>query len=165
MFKKTLNSVRHEADFCIVGGGMAGFCAALSAARNGIKVVLMHDRPVGEDNHAWECTSGDWIEYRFKKPEPIKDVTLILDSGLDKAVMMSYHFKHEELKQPPQVMPKEWDIEVKENNEWKTLLAEKSNYMRHRRIQVNRNISAIRFKLNKTWGAEQSRVYGFYVSS
>lgn len=34
------------ADLCVVGGGMAGMCAAIAAARNGAKVVLMHERPV-----------------------------------------------------------------------------------------------------------------------
>ena len=38
--------VVHEADLCVVGGGMAGLCAALAAARHGAKVVLMQDRPV-----------------------------------------------------------------------------------------------------------------------
>src|ERR1039458_9739270 len=33
-------------DFCVVGGGMAGTCAALTAARSGLKVVLVQDRPV-----------------------------------------------------------------------------------------------------------------------
>ncbi len=33
-------------DFCVVGGGMAGLIAALSAARHGAKTVLIHDRPV-----------------------------------------------------------------------------------------------------------------------
>ncbi|MBL8173543.1 MAG: FAD-dependent oxidoreductase [Bryobacterales bacterium] len=35
-----------SADFCIVGGGIAGICAALSAARNGAKVILIQDRSV-----------------------------------------------------------------------------------------------------------------------
>jgi len=35
-----------EADLCIAGGGMAGVCAALAAARNGSRVVLLQDRPV-----------------------------------------------------------------------------------------------------------------------
>lgn len=35
-----------ETEFCVVGGGLAGLCAALSAARNGTKTVLMQDRPV-----------------------------------------------------------------------------------------------------------------------
>ncbi len=37
---------KHEADLCVVGGGMAGLCAALAAARHGAKVLLMQDRPV-----------------------------------------------------------------------------------------------------------------------
>ena len=35
-----------HSDLVVVGGGMAGTCAAISAARNGIKVVLIQDRPV-----------------------------------------------------------------------------------------------------------------------
>lgn len=39
---------RHElsTDFAVVGGGLAGVCAALAAARNGQKVVLLQDRSV-----------------------------------------------------------------------------------------------------------------------
>lgn len=35
-----------QTDFCIVGGGMAGVCAAITAAREGLQVVLVQDRPV-----------------------------------------------------------------------------------------------------------------------
>lgn len=41
-----LNRKEIRADFCVVGGGIAGICAAIAAARNGAKVVLMHERPV-----------------------------------------------------------------------------------------------------------------------
>ena len=34
------------ADFVVVGGGMAGVCAALAAARNGAKVILIQNRSV-----------------------------------------------------------------------------------------------------------------------
>ncbi|MBK3519016.1 FAD-dependent oxidoreductase [Carboxylicivirga marina] len=49
-----------QAEFCVVGGGMAGVCAALSAARNGIKTVLVQDRPVLGGNASsevrmWVC--------------------------------------------------------------------------------------------------------------
>lgn len=37
---------RHKVDFCVVGGGLAGMLAAISAARHGLKVAFMHDRPV-----------------------------------------------------------------------------------------------------------------------
>lgn len=35
-----------SADFCVIGGGLAGVSAALAAARNGAKVVLVQDRSV-----------------------------------------------------------------------------------------------------------------------
>lgn len=39
-------AILHKADICVVGGGLAGMCAAISAARRGSRVVLVHDRPV-----------------------------------------------------------------------------------------------------------------------
>ena len=39
-------TVTHDVDLCVVGGGMAGLCAAIAAARHGGSVALMHDRPV-----------------------------------------------------------------------------------------------------------------------
>ena len=41
-----MQTITHEADFCVVGGGIAGLCAAVAAARGGARVVLVHDRPV-----------------------------------------------------------------------------------------------------------------------
>ncbi len=51
---------KHQVDFCIVGGGMAGLCAAVAAARHGAKVALMQDRPVLGGNASseirmWVC--------------------------------------------------------------------------------------------------------------
>ncbi len=54
-----LKSIKHKADFCVVGGGLAGMCAAISAARRGIKVVLIHDRPVFGGNASSEIRM--WI--------------------------------------------------------------------------------------------------------
>lgn len=52
-----------EADFCVVGGGISGLCAAVAAARRGLSVVLMHDRPVLGGNASseirmWICGSN-----------------------------------------------------------------------------------------------------------
>jgi hypothetical protein len=41
-----MRTLQHEVDFCVVGGGLAGLCAAVAAARHGARVVLVHDRPV-----------------------------------------------------------------------------------------------------------------------
>lgn len=49
-----LKNVKHECDFCVIGGGLAGMCAAIAAARHGCKVVLMHDRPLFGGNASGE---------------------------------------------------------------------------------------------------------------
>jgi hypothetical protein len=48
-----------SADLCVVGGGMAGLCAALAAARNGLRTVLVQDRPVLGGNASSEIRM--WI--------------------------------------------------------------------------------------------------------
>ena len=55
-----LNEIKLRADLCVVGGGMAGICTAISAARHGSSVVLMHERPVLGGNASseirmWVC--------------------------------------------------------------------------------------------------------------
>ncbi len=46
---KKANSAREKnlsCDVAVIGGGAAGMCAAVAAARNGAKVILVQDRPV-----------------------------------------------------------------------------------------------------------------------
>lgn len=56
---QTLHHVTHEFDVCVIGGGMAGMCAAIAAARNGATVALVHDRPVFGGNASSEVRM--WI--------------------------------------------------------------------------------------------------------
>ena len=49
----------HQADLCVVGGGLAGMCTAISAARHGVRVLLMQDRPVLGGNASSEMRM--WI--------------------------------------------------------------------------------------------------------
>ncbi|MCR5042494.1 MAG: FAD-dependent oxidoreductase [Clostridia bacterium] len=58
--KKEFQTQRHTVDLCVVGGGLAGLCAAVAAARGGSKVALIHDRPVLGGNASseirmWVC--------------------------------------------------------------------------------------------------------------
>ena len=54
-----LNRKKITCDFCVIGGGMAGICAAIAAARGGASVVLMHERPVLGGNASSEIRM--WI--------------------------------------------------------------------------------------------------------
>ena len=44
----------HITQLCVIGGGMSGMLCAISAARHGIKVVIIHDRPVFGGNASGE---------------------------------------------------------------------------------------------------------------
>lgn len=57
--RKGLNREERRADVCVVGGGMAGLCAAIAAARNGASTVLLHDRPMFGGNASSEIRM--WI--------------------------------------------------------------------------------------------------------
>lgn len=54
-----MKTANHICDLCVVGGGMAGISAAVSAARKGIKVILVQDRGVLGGNASSEIRM--WI--------------------------------------------------------------------------------------------------------
>ena len=47
-----------EFDFVVAGGGVAGMCAAIAAARKGLKVALIQDRKVLGGNNSSEVRVG-----------------------------------------------------------------------------------------------------------
>lgn len=58
--KKAFQTIEHTVDICVVGGGLAGLCAAVSAARHGARVLIMQDRPMFGGNASsevrmWVC--------------------------------------------------------------------------------------------------------------
>lgn len=55
-----LEKTEIRTQLCVIGGGLAGICAAVAAAREGCKVVLMHERPMLGGNASseirmWVC--------------------------------------------------------------------------------------------------------------
>jgi hypothetical protein len=49
-----MKNITESYDVVVCGGGLAGFCAAVSAARNGAKTCLVHNRPVLGGNSSSE---------------------------------------------------------------------------------------------------------------
>ena len=68
-----------EFDFVVTGGGIAGTCAAVAAARLGLKVALIQDRPVLGGNNSSEVRV--WLQgARNKEPWPrVGDVVAELE--------------------------------------------------------------------------------------
>ena len=69
---------RHElhTDFVVVGGGLAGACAAIAAARNGAKVVLVQDRSVLGGN-----ASSEVRMHVVGADVPVHPVLCVADDG------------------------------------------------------------------------------------
>ncbi|MEI6491766.1 MAG: FAD-dependent oxidoreductase [Verrucomicrobiota bacterium] len=66
------NFLNHQFDFCVVGGGISGLCAALAAARRGLRVALVQNRSVLGGNASSEirqhiggaCFAGHYPDAR-----------------------------------------------------------------------------------------------------
>lgn len=52
--KRYLNQLDLSADLIVAGGGLSGVCSAITAARQGVKVILVQDRPVLGGNSSSE---------------------------------------------------------------------------------------------------------------
>lgn len=55
-----MKKLNYTAKLCVVGGGLAGTCAAIAAARHGIETIIIQDRPVLGGNASsevrmWVC--------------------------------------------------------------------------------------------------------------
>ena len=63
MKQEEFKVIRHDVDFCVVGGGLAGLCAAVEAARHGVRTALVQERPMLGGNASseirmWVCGAG-----------------------------------------------------------------------------------------------------------
>lgn len=54
-----MKTINHRTQLCVIGGGMAGLCCAVAAARKNIKTILVQDRPVLGGNASSEIRM--WI--------------------------------------------------------------------------------------------------------
>jgi len=101
---RNLKSITLSTDLIVVGGGLSGVCAALTAARAGVQVILVQDRPILGGNSSSEVrlwilgatshmgNNNRWsreggvideilVENTFKNPEgnPLIFDTILLD--------------------------------------------------------------------------------------
>ena len=55
-----MKTIEHHYDFVVIGGGLAGICAAVTAARQGLRTALVQDRPVLGGNASTEIRVPPW---------------------------------------------------------------------------------------------------------
>lgn len=85
-----MKTLEYNADLCVIGGGLAGLCCAISAARHGIKVVLVHDRPVLGGNASSEIRM--WIGGCHGKDNR--------EGGIIEEIMLENFYSNPSLKYP-----------------------------------------------------------------
>ena len=103
-------SINHTCDLCVVGGGLSGTIAALSAARHGLKVVLIQDRPMLGGN----CSSEIRMWVRGARGYWNRETGILAE------------FEEENIYRNPTLAPTLWDSvlfgKVKENKNITLLL-------------------------------------------
>ena len=120
------------------------------------------NRPVGDELHAWVCRPGDHAEYVFDAPRDVEQATLVLDSSLDKNITMSLHYTGM-LHSTPETLPRPFRIEGLVGDRWETVERVEGNTQRLVRVPLRRRLGGVRFVLEATWGAAESRTFAFWV--
>ena len=72
-----------EADFVVVGGGLPGTCAAVAAARRGLRVALVNDRPVLGGNASSEIRVWSGGEARYPLVKELRGWFMNRDRNLE----------------------------------------------------------------------------------
>ena len=91
-----MKTLFYQTDLCVVGGGMAGLCCAIAAARHGVKVVLVQDRPVLGGNASSEIRM--WIGGAYVMGGgPVKNLR---ESGIIEEIFLENFYQNSALKYP-----------------------------------------------------------------
>ena len=121
------------------------------------------DRPVGDEDQSWVGEFGSWVEYRFAKPEKIRELRFVFDSDFNrKEKNMPASFPLEfEPHRVPKTLVRAFRIEVEQDGEWEQVLKIEDNYQRLARLSLDLEASAVRFVPVSTWGSEKVRVFAW----
>jgi hypothetical protein len=111
------------------------------------------------ERHSWQAAPGDWIAYSFESPQQVEQITLVLDSNLERG------FKPPNSPQDlPPNMPKSFTIEIKAGGSWGTFYSTSENYLRWVKIPVQKTVEGIRMTIEELYAAETTELYGFHIS-
>ena len=118
------------------------------------------NRQVGDNPHCWTAMVGSTIAYHFPALRTVHEVTLVLDSALERSIA----FRGPGWQEPfPRELPRQFRLEIQTAGSWETIARIEQNTQRHFSARINRQAAAIRWVLEETWGARESRVYAFLV--
>ena len=121
------------------------------------------NRPVGDDQHAWACAPGDTLELHFAQPTAVRRLNLVADSALNQMIQMTYWNPSDQLSALPESLLADARVEVAAGEEWVAAGEVRGNCRRLVRIPVHRRTEAVRVTVERTWGAERTRLFAAWV--
>lgn len=121
------------------------------------------NRPVGDNQHAWDGKIGDSVEYTWDRTETVHTATFVFDSAMAKILAMSYHQKDSQLTDTPEEMVKDFRVEIRTPKGWKPWKQVTGNYQRLARVEIDAPATGVRAAFDSTWGSEKVRLYAFYI--
>lgn len=130
-----------------------------AALRDGI------DRRLGEEDHWWKATPGDWVEYRFDAPREPGRVRIVCDTDLHKKRVLPCSVP---LRRVPGGMPSgaPRDLRIsgqRADGSWQELATVSANHRRLIIVPVAGAWQAIRLTVDATWGEAETAFFGFDV--
>ncbi len=124
------------------------------------------NRPVDGNFHSWHHRAGDTLTLRLARPARVDTATLILDSALHLDAQMShwYPLNPQKLVRLPPELPHTLVVTVEVDGAWHELARIEGNTQRLVRVPVGRTVSAVRYRLEQTWGpCNGTHLYALYV--
>lgn len=179
----------YTCDVLVVGGGVAGICAAIGAARCGVKTALVHDRALLGGNASGElrvhiagadifidCTArpgqwpnlwmsqpigadAEWLRLSWPEAQSLSEVHLAFDGQFDSNLTWPAPLGVFGCEVLPS-LAKRYDIQVKQGDEWITVAEAEDNY-RQRPVHTFDPVTtdSLRIRFHATNGVPEARVF------
>lgn len=125
------------------------------------------EREVDRKPQHWSGNPGDAITMKWKQPCYVECVRLVFDSNLNdnKRLPCRYPLNGNKLKMPSSLV-KAFGIQIQTSSaHWQTLYHESENYRRLVVIPIQREILALRWTGEATWGDSELKVFSIEAST
>jgi hypothetical protein len=121
------------------------------------------DRPIGDDCNSWQCSEGDWVEYKFETPEDISAIRIVFDSNLcrNHLNMVSSYPKEMPKYTPPETLIKSFKIEIEDEQGIHEVFSETNNYQRLFKLKANYRAKRVRLTVLATREKKQTSIFSF----